>query len=255
MLLEGKIVVVTGGNSGIGEAVVEAAAAQGAKVVIDYVTGTTAAHELVARLQATGATVMAVEADVSRVGDLQHLINAAVDAYGRLDVLVSNAGMETRTSLLETTEEQYDRLMAVNLRSAFFGAQIAARQFITQGGGGVIVNMSSVHEDWPMPGNIAYCVSKGGMRMLARTAGVELGEHGIRMVNVGPGAVNTPINASTEADPAKLSKLTSSIPLGRVAEPSDIASLVVSLASDQASYLTATTVFADGGLMQSAGGL
>lgn len=255
MLLEGKIVVVTGGNSGIGEAVVEAAAAQGAKVVIDYVTGTTAAHELVARLQATGATVMAVEADVSRVGDLQHLINAAVDAYGRLDVLVSNAGMETRTSLLETTEEQYDRLMAVNLRSAFFGAQIAARQFITQGGGGVIVNLSSVHEDWPMPGNIAYCVSKGGMRMLARTAGVELGEHGIRMVNVGPGAVNTPINASTEADPAKLSKLTSSIPLGRVAEPSDIASLVVSLASDQASYLTATTVFADGGLMQSAGGL
>ena len=138
---------------------------------------------------------------------------------------------------------------------AEFGAQIAARQFITQGGVGVIVNLSSVHEDWPMPGNIAYCVSKGGMRMLARTAGVELGEHGIRMVNVGPGAVNTPINASTEADPAKLSKLTSSIPLGRVAEPSDIASLVVSLASDQASYLTATTVFADGGLMQSAGGL
>lgn len=255
MLLEGKTVVVTGGNSGIGAAVAEAAAAEGARVVIDYVTDATAALHLVARIQATGASAMAVDADVSRVPDLQHLIDAAVDAYGRLDVLVSNAGMETRTSLLETSEDQYDRLMAVNLRSAFFGAQIAARQFIAQGGGGVIVNMSSVHEDWPMPGNIAYCVSKGGMRMLARTAGVELGQHGIRMVNVGPGAVDTPINASTEADPEKLSQLTSSIPLGRVAEPIEIARLVVSLASDQASYLTATTVFADGGLMQSAGGL
>ena len=255
MLLEGKTVVVTGGNSGIGAAVAERAAAEGAKVVIDYVTGAGDAHDLVARIRSTGASAMAVEADVSRVPDLTRLIDAAVDAYGRLDVLVSNAGIETRTSLLETTEDQYDRVMSVNLRSAFFGAQIAARRFIAQGGGGVIINMSSVHEDWPMPGNAAYCVAKGGMRMLSRTAGVELGRHGIRMVNVGPGAVATPINASTESDPAKLKRLKDSIPLGRLAEPVDIARLVVTVASDQASYLTATTIFADGGLMQSAGGL
>ena len=103
------------------------------------------------------------------------MMQTAVDTYGRLDVLVNNAGIETRTSLLDTTEADFDKVMAINLKSAFFGTQAAAKQFITQGGGGLILNISSVHEDWPMPGNIAYCVSKGGMRMLTRTAGVELG--------------------------------------------------------------------------------
>jgi len=178
-----------------------------------------------------------------------------VDTYGRLDVLVNNAGIETRTSLLDTTEADFDKVMAINMRSAFFGAQAAAKQFVAQGGGGLILNISSVHEDWPMPGNIAYCVSKGGMRMLTRTAGVELGAHGIRMVNIAPGAVSTPINASTEADPEKMKALDAAIPLGRMAQSSEIADVVVFLASGKAGYMTATTVVIDGGIMQGSVGL
>jgi glucose 1-dehydrogenase len=172
-----------------------------------------------------------------------------------VDVLVDNAGIETRHALVDTTEADYDKVMAVNLKGAFFAAQAAARQFIAQGGGGVIVNVSSVHEDWPMPGNTAYCVSKGAMRMLTRTAAVELGAHGIRVVGVGPGAVNTPINAQTEADPAKVAALDEAIPLGRIAEPDQIGQVVAFVASDAAAYITATTVVVDGGLMQASLGL
>ena len=146
-------------------------------------------------------------------------------------------------------------MLAINLKSAFFGTQLAAQQMIKQGGGGRIINISSVHEDWPMPGNAAYCLSKGGMRMLTRTAGVELAPHNILVVGVGPGAVATPINLSTMNDPALLKKLDSAIPLGRMARPEEIASVVAFLASDGASYLTATTIFADGGIMQSSPGL
>ena len=169
--------------------------------------------------------------------------------------MVNNAGIETRTSVLDTTEGQFEKVIAVNLKSAFFGTQLAAKQMIAQGGGGRIINMTSVHEDWPMPGNTAYCLSKGGMRMLTRTAGVELAPHNICVVGVGPGAVNTPINAQTVNDPAALAKLNSAIPIGRMAEPEEIASVVAFLASDGASYITATTIFADGGIMQSSPGL
>ncbi len=255
MLLEGKSIVVTGGNSGIGEAIVLAAAAEGANVVIDYVTNPAEAAAVAQKAEAAGGKAVAVEADVGSVGDLQKLVQAAVDSFGRLDAFVNNAGIETRTSILDTSEADYDKVMAVNLKSAFFGTQLAAKQFISQGGGGLVVNISSVHEDWPMPGNVAYCVSKGGMRMLARTAGVELGPHGVRVVNVGPGAVATPINAPTLSDPAKLQALDAAIPLGRMAQPSEIADLVVFLLSDKASYLTSTSVFVDGGIMQGSVGL
>ena len=169
--------------------------------------------------------------------------------------MVNNAGIETRTSILDTTEEQYERVLEINLKSAFFGTQIAAKQMIAQGSGGRIINMTSVHEDWPMPGNTAYCLSKGGMRMLTRTAGVELGPYGIHVVGVGPGAVATPINTSTMDDPEKMKTLDAAIPLGRMAQPEEIAGLVAFLAGDGASYLTATTVFADGGIMHGSPGL
>ncbi|MDQ6732263.1 MAG: glucose 1-dehydrogenase [Actinomycetota bacterium] len=255
MLLAGKSIVVTGGNSGIGEAIVLAAAAEGANVVIDYVAHPEETTELISKVEATGGHAVGVQADVSQAADLQGMMQAAVDTYGRLDVLINNAGIETRTSLLDTTEADFDKVMAINLRSAFFSTQAAAKQFITQGGGGLILNISSVHEDWPMPGNAAYCVSKGGMRMLTRTAGVELGGHDIRIVNIAPGAVSTPINASTESDPAKLKALDSAIPLGRMAKSSEIADVVVFLASGKAGYMTATTVVIDGGIMQGSVGL
>lgn len=255
MLLEGKSVVVTGGNSGIGEAIVLAAAAEGASVVVDYVVDPEEATELVQKIEASGGKAVGVDADVCKVDDLQKLVQTAVDSFGRLDAFVNNAGIETRTSILDTTEADYEKVMAVNMKSAFFGTQVASKQFIAQGGGGLVVNISSVHEDWPMPGNIAYCVSKGGMRMLARTAGVELGPHGIRVVNVGPGAVATPINAATMSDPAKLHALDTAIPIGRLAQPSEIADVVVFLLSGKAGYLTSTTIFVDGGIMQGSVGL
>jgi glucose 1-dehydrogenase len=255
MLLQDKSVVVTGGNSGIGEAIVLAAAAEGANVVVDFVTHPDEATSLIAKVEAAGGHAVGIKADVSRPADLHAMIQKAVDSYGRLDVLINNAGIETRTSLLDTTEADFDKVVAVNLKSAFFGTQIAAKQFISQGDGGLVLNISSVHEDWPMPGNIAYCVSKGGVRMLTRTAGVELGPHDIRVVNIAPGAVATPINASTEDDPEKMKALEAAIPLQRMAQPSDIAEVVVFLASGHARYMTATTVVVDGGIMQGSVGL
>lgn len=255
MSLTNKVAIVTGGNSGIGKSVVLELAKQGASVVIDYVSHPETAQEMEKELTALGEKVTAVQADVSKLADLQRLVSTAVEKYGRLDVMVNNAGIETRTSILTTTEEQYEKVLSINLKSAFFGTQLAAAQMIKQGGGGRIINMTSIHEDWPMPGNTAYCLSKGGMRMLTRTAAVELAPHNILVVGVAPGAVATPINLSTMTDPALMQKLNAAIPLGRMAKPEEIANVVAFLASDAASYITATTIITDGGMMQNSPGL
>ena len=255
MKLANKVAIVTGGSSGIGESIVRAMAVEGARVGIGYRSHPEAAEKTVELIENDGGRAVAIQGDVSVVSDLDKLISGTVKAFGRLDVMVNNAGIETRTSTLETTEAEYDRVMAVNLKSAFFGTQIAAKQMIEQGEGGRVINMSSVHEDWPMPGNAPYCLSKGGMRMLTRNAGVELAPHGIGVVGVGPGAVGTPINKETLSNPELMDELTNAIPLGRIAETSEIAELVVWLASDESSYVTATTVFADGGMMQFSPGL
>ena len=255
MSLTNKVAIVTGANSGIGLAIAVELARQGANIVIDFVSHPEAAGALEKEIIALGDRAISVKADVSKVVDLQTLVDTAVQKFGRLDIMVNNAGVETRTSVLETTEEQYEKVLAINLKSAFFGTQLAAKQMIKQGGGGRIINISSVHEDWPMPGNTAYCLSKGGMRMLTRTAGVELAPHNVLVVGVGPGAVATPINLSTMNDPVLLKKLDAAIPLGRMAKPEEIGSVVAFLASDSASYITATTIFTDGGIMQSSPGL
>ncbi len=255
MNLAGKVAIVTGGSSGIGAAIVLELARQGASVVIVYHSHPEAAEKIAQEAKGYGARTLIVQANVGQVKEVRQLFDATLQEFGRLDIMVNNAGIETRTSLLETTEEDYDKVMTVNLKSAFFGSQLAAQQMIKQGGGGRIINISSVHEDWPMPGNTPYCVSKGGMRMLTRNAGVELAKHQILVVGVGPGAVATPINEETMEDPKLLKKLNDSIPLGRVAEPEEIARLVAFLAGDGATYMTATTIMADGGIMQGSAGL
>jgi glucose 1-dehydrogenase len=255
MSQKNKVAIVTGGNSGIGQAIVLELARQHANVVIDYICHPEATEALEREVAQLGDQSIGVKADVSKPGDLQLLVEQAVSKFGRVDIMVNNAGIETRTSVLDTTEEQYERVMAINLKSAFFGTQIAARQMIKQGGGGRIINITSVHEDWPMPGNTPYCLSKGGMRMLTRTTGVELARHNILVVGVGPGAVATPINIGTISDPIKLAQLNATIPLQRMAQPEEIASIVGFVAGEGASYLTATTIFADGGIMHSSVGL
>ncbi len=254
MSLDGKVAIVTGGNSGIGKAVVLALAEQGANVVIDYISHPEATEEVERQVAALGDRAIGVKADVSKVADLKKLVRAAVKEFGRLDIMVNNAGIETRSGILDSTEKQFDMVIAINLKSAFFGTQLAAQQMVDQGDGGVIINISSVHEDWPMPGNTPYCLSKGGMRMLTRTAGVELAPHGVRVVGLGPGAVATPINL-VEMDPKTLKKVEGYIPLGRMAQPEEIASVVAFLAGPGAVYMTGTTVFADGAIMMQSPGL
>ncbi len=255
MTLEGKVAIVTGSDSGIGHAIALELARQGASVTINYHKNADAADATLKTIEDAGGKAQVIQADVSSVADIGKLVDGTVAAFGRLDILVNNAGMETRTSTLETTEHQFDMVIAIDLKSAFFGVQLAAKQMIAQGGGGRIINISSIHEDWPMPGNAPYCLAKGGVRMLTRTAGVELAPHGITVVGVAPGAVHTPIDEVTLSDPAAKARLESAIPLGRVAEPEEIARLVAFLASDAASYGTATTYVADGGMMQASVGL
>jgi glucose 1-dehydrogenase len=255
MSLENKAAIVTGSDSGIGRAIALELARQGASVTINYHKNEDAANATKKEIEDGGGRAQVIQADVSNLADIQRLVDGTVAAFGRLDILVNNAGMETRTSTLDTTEHQFDMVIAIDLKSAFFGVQLAAKQMIKQGGGGRIINISSIHEDWPMPGNSPYCAAKGGVRMLTRTAGVELAPHGITVVGVAPGAVHTPIDEVTLADPAQKAKLESAIPLGRVAEPAEIANLVAFLASDGASYGTATTYTVDGGMMQASVGL
>ena len=255
MSVQDKVAIVTGGSSGIGNAIVLSLAQAGASVCIGYRSHPEGAEQTATQIQAVGGKAITVQSDVSQVGGVRKLVDETVAAFGHLDVMVNNVGMETRTSILDTTEDQYDRVLAVNLKSAFFGTQLAAKQMIKQGNGGRIINISSIHEDWPMPGNTPYCLSKGGMRMLTRTAGVELAPHGITVVGLGPGAVATPINVETMQDPQLMAQLNTTIPLGRMADPQEVADLVVWLASDRASYVTATTFFVDGGMMQFSPGL
>ena len=253
--LQGKVAVVTGGSLGIGAGIVRRLAAEGVSVTLDYHTHSDAADAVARDAQSHGGKVLVVKADVSQIAGVQQLVVQTVQTFGRLDIMVNNAGIEEPTPFTEVSEESWDRQIALDLKGAYFGAQTATKQMIAQGGGGVIINISSVHEDLPMVGNSVYCASKGGLRMLTRTLATELAQHRIRIANIGPGAVATPINAATLNDPEKKAALLAEIPLGRISEPEDVANAVAWLASDEASYITGTTMFVDGGLMVYAGSL
>nr|WP_246293228.1 SDR family oxidoreductase [Naumannella cuiyingiana] len=245
-----RVIVVTGGNAGIGAGIVRACARQGARIVIGDNLLDDTTEGLLAEVDELGGEAVAVRCDVSRRDDQENLLATAIETWHRLDGWVSNAGIAGPGTLLEMTDDDLDRVLAVNLRGPVIGAQLAARRFIEQGGGGVIITTSSVHEDWPMPDNTPYCIAKGGVRMLTRNAALELGPHGIRMINVAPGAIRTRLNEPWLADPGNVERANATIPLGRVGEPDEIGELVAFLLSDRASYLTATTVTADAGLSQ-----
>jgi len=255
MTLQGKVAIVTGAASGIGQAISTAFVTEGAAVVVDYVGKPGTADDTLAQIKALGGRGIAVEADVSDPVQVQNLVNQAVSAFGRLDILVNNAGIEFKHPFVEFPLDLWQKIMAVDLTGPFLCAQAAARQMIQQGGGGRIINISSVHEDLPMPTNAPYCAAKGGLRMLMRTMAVELAPYKITVNNIGPGAIFTPIDKDVEADVKLNSQLMSEIPLGRWGRPEEVAQLAVYLASEAAAYMTGSTHFIDGGMLRNAGSL
>ena len=253
--LSGKRAIVTGSDQGIGRAIALRFAREGAAVTINYRHNEQGANEVKSRIEAAGGRAIVVGADVGTAEGSARLIAETARAFGGLDILVNNAGIEIPRPFLDVTEEEWDQVLGVNLKGPFLCIQAAVRQILQGGHGGRIVNISSVHEDLPMPGNSPYCAAKGGLRMLTRTLCDELGPHGITINNIGPGAIATPINKETLADPRKVAALNAGIPLGRVGQPEEIAGLAVYLASDEAAYVTGATYFIDGGMLQHALGL
>lgn len=253
--LDQKVAVITGADSGIGRAIAIAFAREGATVVVNYAHAQQKAEEVRQIIEQNHGRVLVVQADVSQYQEVANLIGQTVQHFDRLDIMVNNAGMEIHSPFLEETEQNFDRVIGVDLKGAFFGAQLAAREMVKRKTAGRIINISSVHEDLPMPGNVPYCCAKGGMRMLARTIALELAPHNITVNNIGPGAVHTPIDRDVEADPEKMAALLKEIPLHRMAQPEEIAQLALYLASDASSYVTGATYFIDGGLMRNTGGL
>ncbi|MFN7947661.1 MAG: glucose 1-dehydrogenase [Blastocatellia bacterium] len=248
MKLKDKIALVTGSSQGIGRGIAERFAQEGADVVINYVGNVERAQEALRAVEAAGRRGLIVQADVSRTDEIRKMFATALEHFGRLDILVNNAGIESHAPFQDVTEENYDRVLNVNLKGPFFAAQEMVRHLIATGRGGKIVNISSVHEELPFPNFTAYCASKGGLKMMTRNLAVELGRYGININNIAPGAIETPINTQLLNDPVKLKALVSQIPLGRLGQPGDVAGLAAFLASDDADYVTGATFFVDGGL-------
>jgi glucose 1-dehydrogenase len=252
---DGKVAIVTGAATGIGQAMAVAFASAGAAVTVDFVGAPAKADETLGKIKAAGGKALAVSADVSDPVQVQNLIDQTVKTFGRLDILINNAGLEYKHPFLEFPLEHWNKIIAVDLTGPFLCAQYAARQMVKQGSGGRIINVSSVHEDLPMITNAPYCAAKGGLRMLTRTICVELAPYGITVNNIGPGAIYTPIDADIQAHPEIEKQLMAEIPLGRWGKPEEIAGLAMFLASDAAAYVTGSTYFMDGGMLRQAGSL
>lgn len=255
MKLQGKVAIVTGAATGIGKAIAMGMAKEGASVVIDYVGDPKLANEAAQGMQNAGGKAIAMEADISNPEQVNTLVQQSLKALGRLDIFVNNAGLEYKHPFTEYPFELWQKVIAVDLTGPFLCAQAAAKAMIAQGSGGRIINISSIHEDLPMPTNAPYCAAKGGLRMLMRTIAVELAPHKITVNNIAPGAIYTPIDADVEADRKFEQALMAEIPLGRWGKPEEVADLAIFLASDAAGYCTGSTFFIDGGMLRQAGSL
>lgn len=247
-LLDGRRALVTGGDSGIGKGVCFELAAHGAAVAVNYLATPEEAERIAAEIGSAGGKAIAVQMDVSAEQDVLRAFGEAKEAFGGVDILVNNAGLEQQHLLLEMPLSAWQKVIDVNLTGAFLCAREAARTMRAEQCPGVIVNMSSVHERIAWERFSHYCASKGGMMMFTQSIAKELAPLGIRVVSVGPGAIDTPINQSVLEDPEESAKVVSEIPLGRWGHVSDVARAVVWLASDQASYVTGATLFVDGGM-------
>jgi glucose 1-dehydrogenase len=258
MNLKNKVAVITGSDRGIGKAIALRFAREGAAVMINYAHNQSAAEEVAAEVKKLYQVPVAVfQADVSQVKDGQRLMEEAAKQLGSVDILVNNAGVEHNAPFWEVTEEDYDRVLNLNLKGAFFTSQAFVR-FVMKGfnpsntskipPGKKIINMSSVHQDLPFPGFASYCAAKGGIRMLTRDLAIELGQFNITVNAIAPGAIATDINQKMMANPGQMKALLNQIPLHRMGTPDEVAGIAAFLASSDADYVTGSTYFVDGGL-------
>lgn len=248
--LAGRVAIVTGASSGIGQGVAIRLARDGADVVIDYRGDDKGAIEAKQQIEQLGRRAITIEADVSNVAQVEKLVDAAWNAFGKADVLVNNAGVEKGSDFVDVTEADYDMVLQVKLKGPFFTTQAFVKRLVAAKMPGRVINMSSVHEDMVFPHFATYCASKGGLRMLMRDLAVELGPKNITVNNIAPGAISTPMNAALLNDKAKLDAVLANIPLGRLGTVEDVAGLTSFLASDDAAYITGSTFVIDGGLLR-----
>jgi len=253
--LEGKNALITGASTGIGQAIAIRFAEEGANVAINYRSGPEEAlatevrvHDACLAARNHGCKDLIIQADISNEDQVAEMFAKVIDSFGRIDILVNNAGIQKPQPSHEIATEDFDRVVGVNLRGAFLCARQAIRHFLERGGGGVILNNSSVHEIIPKPKYLPYSISKGGMENMTKSLALEYADRGIRVNAVGPGAVVPPINNAWIHDPKARAAVEGHIPMGRAAQPEEIASVFAFLASDDASYITGQTIFACGGL-------
>jgi glucose 1-dehydrogenase len=255
LTLKDQAALITGADSGIGKGVAIALAMAGAKVVINHVDAHEIAEQTVDEITEAGGEAYAIHADVSNEAEVQAMFKEMFEKYGTIDIMVNNAGLQRDSKFIDMTVEQWNTVIGINLTGQFLCSREAAREFIRRGvvegrskAAGKIICMSSVHEVIPWGGHVNYATSKGGVMMMMKSMAQELAPHKIRVVSIGPGAIQTPINRSAWATPDALNKLLTLIPYNRIGEPEDIGNLAAWLASDQADYITGTTIFMDGGM-------
>jgi len=251
MRLDGKIALITGASQGIGRGIAVAMAKEGAHPIINYRSQADeqSALDVKKEVEALGRKCLTIQADVSKTSEISEMIARAIKEMGGLDVVVNNAGIEKRAPAWEVSEGDFDLVLAVNLKGVFFVTQGCLKYWIAEKRPGKVINISSVHEELPFPHFSAYCMSKGGVKMMTRNIAIEVAPFGITVNSVAPGAIETPINRQLLNDKQKLASLLNNIPLGRLGEPDDVSHAVVFLASKESDYITGTTIFVDGGLL------
>lgn len=249
MKLSGRNALVTGSDQGIGQGIAIRLAQEGADVVVSYRKNREGADSTCAQIQKLGRRTAAIQADVGIITDAQRVVSDAIAALGTIDILVNNAGIEINAGFLDVTDSDYRSVIEVNMTGPFFSTQAFARHRRDQKQPGKVINVSSVHEELPFPHFTAYCMAKGGLKMMMRNLSIELAPLGITINNIAPGAIETAINRKLLNDPKLLDPLLENIPLHRLGKPEDVAGVAAFLASSDADYITGTTIVVDGGLL------
>ncbi|WP_110927859.1 glucose-1-dehydrogenase [Bacillus massiliglaciei] len=246
--LKDKTVIITGAATGLGKAIAERFGQEKAKVVVSYHSDNQPYQEIIETIKKSGGQAIAVQADVTKEEEIKSLIQKAADTFGSVDIMINNAGIENEVPSEELSLEDWNKVMDVNLTGIFLGSREAIKYMLKNEIKGAVINMSSVHDRIPWPHFAHYAASKGGVKLLSETLALEYASKGIRINNISPGAIDTPINAEKFNDPAAKKGVEELIPMGYIGKPEQVAACAVWLASDESSYVTGNTIYPDGGM-------